>query len=118
MAPTTPAPSPKSNPNSRGERFRWRATHIFFTTVCLIAGCMFFFKLHEFLRTIKRDELAGFAFDPIMIYGFVALGFFLLLVWAFLSGQFKDIEKTKHEMIERFDQQERDEGLFFQEEVL
>ncbi len=100
------------------ERFRWRATHIFFTAVCLIAGGMFFFKLHEFLRTIKKDELAGFAFDPILTYGFVALGFFFLLVWAFMTGQFKDIEKTKHEMIERVLQQEREEGLAISEETL
>ncbi len=107
-----------TNTPARGERFRWRATHIFFTTVCLIAGGMFFFKLHEFLRTIKKDELAGFAFDPILTYGFVALGFFFLLVWAFMTGQFKDIEKTKHEMIERVLQQERDEGLSISEETL
>jgi nitrogen fixation-related uncharacterized protein len=110
-------PNPSSDGGKvRGERFRWRATHIFFTTVCLIAGCMFFFKLHEFLRTIKKDELAGFAFDPILTYGFVALGFFFLLVWAFLTGQFKDIERTKHEMLERVAQQERDEGLSFSED--
>lgn len=100
----------------RAERMRWRTTHVFFVTVCAIAGCMFFFKLHEFLRTIKRDELAGFAFDPILTYAFVAMGFFFLLVWAFLSGQFRDIERTKHDMLERFAQQERDEGLTLEEE--
>ena len=96
---------------------RWRAVHVFFTLVCVIAGCMFFFKLHEFLRTIKKDELAGFAFDPILTYGFVAVGFFLLLVWAFLTGQFKNVEGTKYEMLERFEAQERDEGLHFEEDV-
>ena len=96
---------------------RWRAVHIFFSVVCVIAGCMFVFKLHEFLRTIKRDELAGFAFDPILTYGLVAVGFFLLLVWAFLSGQFKDLEKTKYEMMERFFEQEREEGLHFDEDA-
>lgn len=113
---TSPIPS-QGAPQARGERIRWRATHVFFTAVCLIAGCMFFFKLHEFLRTIKKDELAGFAFDPILTYGFVALGFFFLLVWAFASGQFKDIERTKHEMLERVAQQERDEGLSFSEDL-
>jgi nitrogen fixation-related uncharacterized protein len=86
---------------------------VFFVLACITAGCMFCFKLHEFLRTIKRDELAGFAFDPILIYAFVAIGFFLLLAWAFLSGQFKDIERPKYEMFERLAQQERDEGLSF-----
>lgn len=99
-------------------KFRWRAVHIFFSTVCVIAGCMFVFKLHEFLRTIKKDEMAGFAFDPILTYGFVAIGFFLLLVWAFLTGQFKDVEKTKHEMLDRVFRQEREEGLNFGEDEL
>jgi nitrogen fixation-related uncharacterized protein len=92
-------------------RLRWRTVHVFFTCVCLVAGSMFFFKLHEFLRTIKKDELAGFAFDPILTYGFVAIGFFLLLVWAFLTGQFRDVEGAKYEMLERVREQERAEGL-------
>lgn len=78
---------------------------------------MFFFKLHEFLRTIKKDELAGFAFDPILTSGFVAVGFFLMLVWAFLTGQLKDVEKTKYELLDRVWQQEREEGLDFGEET-
>lgn len=104
----------QSRPTSK---FRWRSVHIFFFIVCVVAGCTFVFKLHEFLRTIKKDELAGFAFDPILIYGFVAVGFFLLLVWAFLTGQFKDVEKTKHEMMDRVLRQEREEGLDFKEEL-
>lgn len=81
----------------------------FFALACTTAGCMFVFKLHEFLRTIKRDELVGFAFDPITIYGFVAGGFMLLLCWAFFSGQFRDVERAKYELFERFDRQERAE---------
>jgi nitrogen fixation-related uncharacterized protein len=102
---------PAADPAPERRTARWRGVHAFFVAVCAIAGAMFFFKLHEFLRTIKKDELAGFAADPILTYGFVAVGFFLLLVWAFLSGQFRDVERTKHEMLERIDEQERAEGL-------
>jgi nitrogen fixation-related uncharacterized protein len=87
--------------------------HVFFITAVLCAGCMFTFKLFSFMKTIKKDELAGFAFDPILIYGFVAMGFLFLLCWAYLSGQFKDIERPKYEMLERFAEQERSEGLRF-----
>ena len=45
---------------------RWRLIHVFFSFACLAAGCMFVYKLFAFLTTIKRDELAGFAFDPIV----------------------------------------------------
>lgn len=79
----------------------------FFVTAVTIAGCMFTFKLFSFLKTIKRDELAGFAFDPIVIYAMVAMGFLCLLAWAFLTGQFKNIERPKYEMLEEFDEQER-----------
>lgn len=91
-----------------------RAIHVFFVTACLTAGVMFTFKLHEFLRTIKRDELVGFAHDPILIYAFVAVGFLLLLGWAFMSGQFRGIETTKVEMLERVADQERAERAAFE----
>lgn len=81
----------------------------FFLLAAAVAGCMFVYKLFAFLRTIRRDDLAGFAFDPIIIYGFVAAGFLCLLAWAFLSGQFRDVEAPKHEMLERFFAQERAE---------
>jgi hypothetical protein len=83
----------------------------FFVLAITAAGCMFCFKLFSFMRTIKRDELVGFAFDPILIYAFVATGFLLLLAWAFLTGQFRDVERAKYEMLERFEAQERAEGL-------
>lgn len=81
----------------------------FFLLAVTTAGCMFTYKLFAFLKTIKKDELAGFAFDPIMIYALVAIGFLFMLAWAFASGQFKDIEQVKYDMIERFEEQERAE---------
>lgn len=90
-----------------------RSIHAFFLTACLTAGAMFVFKLHEFLRTIKRDELVGFAHDPILVYAFVAIGFLCLLGWAFMTGQFRGIERTKVEMLERVAGQERAEREAF-----
>lgn len=80
---------------------------VFFVAAVTAAGCMFIYKLFSFLRTIKRDELAGFAFDPILVYAFVAMGFLLLLAWAFMTGQFRDLESPKLDMFERYDEQER-----------
>ena len=56
-----------------------RRVHVFFITAIAAAGGMFIFKLFSFLKTIKKDELAGFAFDPILTYAFVAIGFLMLL---------------------------------------
>ena len=82
---------------------------IFFCGAITVGGCMFIFKLFQFLKTIRRDELAGFAFDPIVVYGVVAVGFLFMLAWAFLSGQFKDVEEPKYEMLRRFEEQEPSE---------
>lgn len=86
-----------------------RVVHTFFITAVTIAGCMFLFKLFAFLKTIKKDELVGFAFDPIITYGLVAMGFLFLLAWAYLSGQFRNIEQPKYDMLRRFDEQVRAE---------
>ena len=91
----------------RGTR---RGIMIFFCTAVAVAGCMFTFKLYSFMKTIKKDDLAGFAFDPIVIYGIVATGFGFLLMWAFLSGQFRRIEEPKYAMLERAFEQEAAEG--------
>jgi len=99
-------PETGASPEPRRQR---RAIHTFFVLACTTAGGMFIFKLHEFLATIKRDELVGFAHDPILVYAFVAVGFLLLLAWAFLTGQFRDIEGTKYEMLDRIERQERAE---------
>lgn len=88
-----------------------RRIHVFFAFAVTVAGCMFTYKLFAFLSTIRKDELAGFAFDPIVIYGLVAGGFLLLLAWAWMTGQFRDIERPKYEMLERFEEQERAERL-------
>lgn len=85
---------------------------IFFCTAVTVAGCMFIYKLSQFLTTIRKDELAGFAFDPIVVYGVVAAGFLFMLAWAFLSGQFRDVESPKYEMIERFKADEASEIEF------
>ncbi len=87
-----------------------RAILSFFVLAITAAGCMFVFKLFAFLKTIKKDELAGFAFDPIIIYALVAIGFLCLLGWSFATGQFHDIERAKYEMLERFQEQERAEA--------
>jgi len=87
----------------------FKAIHVFFVLAVTAAGCMFVYKLFAFLETIKRDELVGFAFDPIVVYAFVTMGFLCLLGWAFLTGQFRNIEAPKYEMLERFEEQERSE---------
>lgn len=49
---------------SAADRTKHRAVLTFFAAAVTVGGCMFCFKLFSFLKTIKKDELAGFAYDP------------------------------------------------------
>lgn len=111
--------SPRSYPSiGLGRWSRWRkALHVFFVCACLAGGALFVRKIWRFLETIEHHELVGFAHDPLLVYAFVALGFALLLLWAYLTGQLSGVEQAKYEMLERFDEQERAEGLSFPEEA-
>lgn len=94
-----------------------KALHVFFVGACVAGGALFARKIYRFLETIEHHELVGFAHDPLLVYAFVALGFALLLLWAYLTGQLSGVERAKYEMLERFDAQERAEGLSFPEEA-
>ena len=87
-----------AEPRTPGGRGRL-ALHAIVGLVSAAAGGVFVFKLTQFLRTIRRDELQGFAYDPILVYSLVAMGFLMLLAWAFLTGQFSRIEEPKHELL-------------------
>ena len=78
---------------------------IFFLCAVAAAGGMFTYKLFAFLSTIRHEDLAGFAFDPIIIYGFVAAGFLCMLAWAYVSGHFRDVESPKHDLFVRYREQ-------------
>jgi len=83
---------------------------IFFLCAVAASGGMFTYKLYAFLSTIRRDDLAGFAYDPTIVYGFVAAGFLFMLAWAYVSGHFRDVESPKHDMFVRFREQVLEEA--------
>ena len=41
----------------------------------------------------------------------VFLVFTGLFVWGWVSGQFKDIEKPKYQMLEQYDEEEKNKGV-------
>lgn len=104
--PTAPQPL------SRGSRrFLW----IFSIAMVVTAGSAFVMKLIEFLYEFSHSANvvdAGadsrprliFAISPLMTYLIVATGFACLFLWAYFSGQFKDVEAVKHRMLELNDQ--------------
>ncbi len=71
------------------------------------AGVAFVYKVAEFLFTLNAKEVQGFADVPVTVYFVVAAGWLCLLVWCFLTGKFTQMENSKHEMIEKEEEYER-----------
>ena len=95
-ASPTPTPTPP-HPAPRAHR-RWM---IFFLVVIGFAGLSFGFNLYEFFYDLSRQEGFRFAGAHLATYLLVAGGFFLLLAFAFMRGHFSDIERPKHELLDR-----------------
>ena len=91
-------PDDTLEPSPRARMFLW----LFSLAMVLTAGSAFFMKLIEFYATATRegsDALASFLI-PVLNYLLVAAGFFCLFLWAYLSGQFRDLESAKYRMLE------------------
>jgi hypothetical protein len=71
------------------------------------AGVAFIYKIAEFIFTLNESSVQGFADVPVTIYFVVAGGWLSLLVWCFVSGQFKNVEEPKYEMLRLEEEYER-----------
>ncbi|MCE9590828.1 MAG: cbb3-type cytochrome oxidase assembly protein [Planctomycetes bacterium] len=72
----------------------------------VIAGSAFVCKLIEFIYTATThggQALASFLI-PVLNYLMVAAGFLLLFIWAYLTGQFRDVENPKYRMLDMQDE--------------
>ncbi len=96
--PLPPVQEGYAEPSPKARRFLWA----FSIAMVLTAGTAFVLKLIEFFSTATRsgsDALASFLI-PVLNYLLVAAGFFCLFLWAYFSGQFRDLEGPKHRMLE------------------
>jgi hypothetical protein len=87
---------------------------VVFTIIVGGCGLAFMTKLYRFIGTLYEGgpDALGFALVPVMNYLTVAAGFVMLLVWAFLNGQFVDIERAKYEMLENEARYDREDPLW------
>ncbi len=101
-----------ANPSSETAGRRKHRFVLFFSVFVLISGgAAFSFELIEFIYTIGSGQAVDFAILPVATYLTVAAGFLCLLVRAYLTGQFKDLEGPKHRMLEleeKWDRAERE----------
>jgi cbb3-type cytochrome oxidase maturation protein len=100
---------PRGEPSVPGLNwFLW----IFGPLVILVAGTAFIFKLIEFVHTATTtgpDAMGSFLM-PVLTYLLVAAGYLLLFLWAYASGQFRDVEGPKYRMLEMQDEIDRRES--------
>ncbi len=73
---------------------------VFFGFVVLGCGLGFGYKLYEFIHDLTAENGLRFAGAHILTYLLVAGGFGLLLIYAFIAGQFSDIEQPKYHLLE------------------
>lgn len=94
-------PADPGGPGGTGRAPPSRAVVRFFLVAALLAGVGFGVKIHEFAEDLLADQGIGFAGAHLVTYAFVAVGFLLLLAGTFLRGHYADIERPKHDMLER-----------------
>ncbi len=105
------AVTPRETPPPARRRFLW----LFATAMVLVAGTAFVMKLIDFIVTATNegpDALASFLI-PVLNYLLVAAGFLCLFLWAWLTGQMRDVESPKYRMLEMqksFDDQSANAG--------
>lgn len=114
IAPREPFPTERKNPpqaastpNAAQTGSINRFVLIFGIFMVLVAGSGFLMKLIEFTTIFFSDEPLKFAFLPVMTYLMVAAGFACLFIWAYVKGQFKDIEGPKYRMLQMQDEIDR-----------
>lgn len=96
---------PKSN-----ERFR-RAVEVGLAAgVCIFAGLGFTYKMSEFALTIVKDEVEGFGAVAVSTYLIGMVPLLFLMLWAVITGRFRDLEATKRRLFELDDEIERGEN--------
>lgn len=108
-----PAAAPHSTAKAAAKPSRF--VFYFSILVVLMAGSAFLFKLVEFTLTFTKlasstpealnaDPTLRFAIQPVITYLIVAAGFACLFFWAYLTGQFRNIEGPKFRMLEMQDE--------------
>ena len=73
----------------------------------ILSGVAFAYKVAEFIFAISNEAFAG-SFDvPVIVYFTVAAGWLALLIWCVVAGKFKEMERSKYEMLAQEEEYER-----------
>ena len=73
----------------------------------VLTAAAFAYKIAAFIWTLSSPDFRG-TFDVVItVYFVVSAGWLCLLTWAFLTGKFKDMERTKLEMLRQEEEYEK-----------
>lgn len=72
----------------------------FAAAVCVLAGVGFTYKMTEFAMTIVKDEVEGFGIVAVATYLIGMVPMVFLMLWAVVTGRFRDLEATKRRLFE------------------
>jgi hypothetical protein len=81
--------------------------------VILIAGLGFAYKMSAFAFTIAKDDVEGFGVVAVSVYLIGMLPLLFLMLWAVLTGRFRDLERQKYRLFEIDREVERGGGMQF-----
>jgi hypothetical protein len=73
----------------------------------VFSGIAFAFKIATFIWTLSSDDFRGTFDVGIVVYFFVSAGWMFLLVWAWTTGKFQEMERAKFEMLKQEEEYER-----------
>jgi hypothetical protein len=73
----------------------------------VLSGVAFAYKIATFIWTLSSPDFRGTFDVGIVVYFVVTAGWLCLLVWAFLTGKFTQMERAKLEMLEQEEEYER-----------
>ena len=64
-------------------------------------------EFRDFMRLLQIGEMEKFAMVTLVNYALVGAGFLLLLLWFFLKGDMRDVERPKYDMLEQEEELKR-----------
>ena len=73
----------------------------------VLTGVAFGYKIAAFIWTLSSADFRGTFDVGVTVYFVVSAGWLCLLVWAFATGKFKDMERAKLEMLRQEEEYER-----------
>jgi hypothetical protein len=72
-----------------------------------LGGVTFAYKIAGFIYALTSPDFKGTFDVGILVYFTVSGGWLCLLVWCFLTGKFKQMEKNKYELLRQEEEYER-----------